>query len=53
MNHKSLELLEKYVGKNYVTLASQNQISHENEIRILLEKVYNQENIKLLFNKKV
>lgn len=39
MNSKSLELLEKFVPKNYVTQANQCRQSHENEIRILLEKV--------------
>lgn len=39
MNNKSLELLEKYVPKSYVIQANQGKATHENEIRILLEKV--------------
>ena len=39
MNSKSLELLEKFAPKAYVHQAYQTQVSHENEIRILLEKV--------------
>lgn len=39
MNAKSLELLEKYVPKNYVSQANQCKTAHENEIRILIEKV--------------
>ncbi len=39
MNSKSLELLEKFAPKTYIHQAHQNEISHENEIRILIEKV--------------
>ena len=39
MNNKSLELLEKFVGKNYTQQAAQSLASNENEIRILLEHV--------------
>ncbi len=38
MNAKSFELLEKYVPKSYLHQAQQNLTTHENEIRILLEK---------------
>ena len=40
MNSKSLEVIEKFVPRNYVTQANQCMVSHENEIRILLEKVW-------------
>lgn len=40
MNSKSLELLEKFIPKNYIQQANQAEIAHENEIRILIEKVY-------------
>ena len=39
MNSKSLELLEKFVPKNYIQQANQAETAHENEIRILIEKV--------------
>lgn len=39
MNAKSLELMEKFVPKTYITHAFQNITAAENEIRILLEKV--------------
>lgn len=39
MNSKSLEVIEKFVPRNYVAQANQCKMSHENEIRILLEKV--------------
>jgi hypothetical protein len=47
MNNKSLELLEKYVPKSNINQAVQSKATHENEIRILLEKVKY-----LYFNKK-
>jgi len=39
MNSKSLELLEKFAPKNYIQQAHQAEIAHENEIRLLIEKV--------------
>ena len=56
MNSKSLELLEKYVPKTYIQQAHQNTTIHQNEIRILLEKVklphqgWPDDRIKLLLN---
>lgn len=38
MNEKSLELLERYVPKNYINQGHQAQISQEKEIRILIEQ---------------
>lgn len=40
MNGQSLELLGNFVPKSYVQQAHQARKSHENQIRILLEKVY-------------
>ncbi len=40
MNSKSLEYLEKFAPKSYIQQAHQAVITHENEIRILLEKVH-------------
>jgi hypothetical protein len=39
MNKTSFELLEKYIPKRYVKQAHEAKSVHENEIRILLEKV--------------
>ena len=39
MNEKSIELLEHFVPKNYIQQGHHGELSHENEIRILLEKV--------------
>jgi hypothetical protein len=39
MNSKSLELLEKFAPKIYIQQAHQAEIAHENEIRVLIEKV--------------
>lgn len=38
MNEKSIELLEHFVPKNYIQQGHHGELSHENEIRILLEK---------------
>jgi len=40
MNAKSLKLLEKFVPESYIQQAHQTVTTHENEIRILLEKVH-------------
>jgi|LakMenEpi03Aug12_release.lakeMendotaPanAssembly.Ray.scaffolds.fasta_scaffold3057065_1 hypothetical protein len=39
MNEKSLEILEKFLPKNYIQQGNDAKKIHENEIRILLEKV--------------
>ena len=39
MSQRYLQTFEKFVPKNYVQQAAQNEQSQENEIRILLEKV--------------
>lgn len=39
MNDKSFQLLEKYLPKTYISQGQQAITIHENEIRILLEKV--------------
>jgi hypothetical protein len=39
MNNTSFEILEKYLPKFYVKQALEAKSTHENEIRILLEKV--------------
>lgn len=56
MNPKSLEILEKFAPKTYIQQACQAKITHENEIRILLEKCkipkqsWSSERIELLLN---
>jgi hypothetical protein len=40
MNDKSLQILEKFLPKSYIQQASEAKKIHENEIRILLEKVF-------------
>lgn len=39
MNEKTIELLERFVPKNYIHQAHQSQITSEREIRILVEQV--------------
>ena len=39
MDGKHLTLLEKFVPKNNLAQANQALITHENEIRVLIEKV--------------
>ncbi len=39
MDGKHLTLLEKFIPKSYISQGNQALISHENEIRILIEKV--------------
>lgn len=39
MNAKSYELMKKFLPNNYVQQAQQAVSIHENEIRILIEKV--------------
>lgn len=39
MNDKSLQILEKFLPKGYIQQATEAKAIHQNEIRILLEKV--------------
>lgn len=38
MNEKTIQLLEKFVPKNYIQQGQHAHLAHENEIRILIEK---------------
>jgi hypothetical protein len=48
MNEKSLEILKTYLPRSYIEQASEAKSIHENEIRILLEKVSNHDYINWL-----
>ena len=51
MNDKSLEILENFLPKSYIQQASEAKKKHENEIRILLEKVNKLNIFKYIFFK--